>query len=112
MAFQELMGLSNRLLTDAQALAALTARLRLAELGVEGDPAVREQLDRVVDALGAREHIQELGEGERSVALSFARSYLAQAMDLVEIPPAQGRGATPIPCCSRRRVRPRRWWQA
>src|SRR5215207_4351599 len=72
MAFEELMGLSNRLLTNAQALAALTARLRLDDLGIEGDPSVRAELDRVVDALGAREHVQELGEGERSVVLSFA----------------------------------------
>ena len=90
MAFQELMGLSNRLLTDAQALAALTARLRLDELGVEGDPAVGAQLDRVVDALGAREHVEGLDEGERSVVLSFARSYLAQALDLVEDPGRAG----------------------
>lgn len=74
MAFQELMGISNRLLTNAQALAALTARLHLDELGIEGDPAVRAQLDRVIEALGAGQHIQELDDGERSVALSFARS--------------------------------------
>jgi ubiquinone/menaquinone biosynthesis C-methylase UbiE len=90
MAFEELMGVSNRLLTNAQALAALTARLRLDDLGIEGDPSVRAQLDRVVDALGGREHVQELGEGERSVVLSFARSYLAQAMDLVENPAQAG----------------------
>jgi 2-polyprenyl-3-methyl-5-hydroxy-6-metoxy-1,4-benzoquinol methylase len=89
-AFEELMGLSNRLLTDAQALAALTARLRLAELGVEGDPDVRVQLDRVVDALGAREHLEGLDDGERSVVLSFARSYLAQALELVEDPARVG----------------------
>ena len=90
MAFDELMGLSNRLLADAQALAALTARLRLDELGVEGDPDVRAQLDRVVDALGAREHVEGLDDGERSVVLSFARSYLAQALDLVENPGRAG----------------------
>ena len=90
MAFQELMGISNRLLTNAQALAALTARLRLDELGIEGDPAVRVQLDRVIEALGAGQHIQELDDGERSVALSFARSYLAQALDLVEEPARAG----------------------
>jgi predicted O-methyltransferase YrrM len=89
-ALEELMGLSNRLLTNAQGLAALTARLRLDELGVEGDPAVRAQLDRVVDALGVREHVQEIDEGERSVVLSFARSYLAQALDLVENPARAG----------------------
>ena len=90
MAFQELMGISNRLLTNAQALAALTARLRLDELGIEGDPAVRAQLDRVIEALGAEQHIQELDDGERSVAVSFARSYLAQALDLLEDPARAG----------------------
>ena len=90
MALQELMGLSNRLLTDAQALAALAARLHLDELGVEGDPAVRAQLDRVVDALEAREHVEGLDQGERSVLLSFVRSYLAQALDLVEDPARAG----------------------
>jgi hypothetical protein len=59
MAFQELMGLTNRLLVNAQALAALTARLRLDELGVDVDPAVRAQLDRVVEALGV-ESLAEL----------------------------------------------------
>ena len=79
MAFQELMGLTNRLLTNAQALSAVAARLRLDELGEEGDPAVRAQLDRVIDALDAREHVEALSAGERSVLLSVARSYLAQA---------------------------------
>src|SRR5688500_8085511 len=90
MAFEELMGLTNRLLTSAQALAALAARLRLDELGVDGDPAVRAQLDRVVGALGVRERLEGLDEGERSVLLSFARSYLAQALDLVEDPVRPG----------------------
>jgi 2-polyprenyl-3-methyl-5-hydroxy-6-metoxy-1,4-benzoquinol methylase len=85
-AFEELMGLTNRLLVHAQALAALTARLRLDQLGVEGDPAVRAQLDRVVEALDADEGIGTLTEQERSVLASLARSYLAQAVDLVEDP--------------------------
>lgn len=76
MAFKELIGLSNRLLTNVQGLAAIAARLRLDQLVVEGDPAVRVQLDRALDALGAREHVQELDEGERSMLLAFARSYL------------------------------------
>lgn len=90
MAFQELMELSNRLLTNAQGLAALAARLRLDQLGVEGDPAVRALLDQALDALGAREHVQELDEGERSMLLAFARSYLAQALDLVDDPARPG----------------------
>jgi len=84
------MGQTNRLLASAQALAALIARLRLDELGVEGDPAVRAQLDRVIDALGLREDYAALAAGERSVVVSFARSYLAQALDLVEEPARAG----------------------
>ena len=87
------MELSNRLLSNAQGLAALAARLRLDQLGVEGDPAVRAQLDRALDALGAlgaREHVQELDEGERSMLLAFARSYLAQGLELVDNPARAG----------------------
>jgi precorrin-6B methylase 2 len=90
MAFEEVMGLTNRLLTSAQALAALTARVRLDELGAEGDPAVREQLDRVVSALGVSEQIAKLDDGERAVVTAFARSYLAQALDLIEEPARAG----------------------
>lgn len=90
MAFEELMALANRHLVNAQALAALTARLRLDELRLEGDPAVRAQLDRVTDALGVREHLDGLDERERSVVVSFARSYLKQALDLVEAPERAG----------------------
>jgi ubiquinone/menaquinone biosynthesis C-methylase UbiE len=89
MAFDDLMGLTNRLLTSAQVLAAITARLRLDELGEQGDPAVRAQLDRVVDALGVG-GLDELDPRERSVLVSFARSYLAQAVDLVENPERTG----------------------
>ena len=86
MALDDAMALTNRLLTSADALAALTARLRLAELGDGGDPAVRAQLDRVADLLEARELLDGLDENERAIALSFARSYLRQALDLVEDP--------------------------
>ena len=90
MAFHELMELSNRLLTNAQGLAALAARLRLDQLGVEGDPAVRAELDHALEALGVREQVQELDEGERSMLLAFARSYLAQGLDLVDDPARAG----------------------
>ena len=76
----------NRLLTRADAPAAMTARLRLAELGDGGDPAVRAQLDRIADLLEARELYDGLGEQERAIVVSFARSYLRQALDLLEDP--------------------------
>lgn len=84
------MGLTNRLLPSAQALAALAARVRLEELGLDGDPAVRAQLDRVVDELGARDDVEALDERERPVVVSFARSYLAQALDLIDDPAREG----------------------
>lgn len=86
MAFDELMGLTNRLLANALALSALAARLKLDELGDEGDPVLREQLDRVLDELGVREQVSTLEPGERAVILAFTRSYLAQGLDLVDDP--------------------------
>ena len=90
MASEELMSLVNRLLGNTQALAAVTARLRLDELGERGDPAVRAQLDRVVAALGLEDALEKLDERDRSGALSFAHSYLAQAVNLVEDPARAG----------------------
>jgi SAM-dependent methyltransferase len=85
-AFDEVMGLTNRLLGDAQALAAVATRLRIDADGLDADPAVREQLDRVVDALGVREQLAALEPGERAVLIAFSRSYLSQAVDLLENP--------------------------
>jgi len=85
-ALDDVMGLTNRLLTSADALAAMTARLRLIDLGEEGDPAVRAQLDRVADALESRELYDALDERERAIVIAFSRSYLRQALDLVEDP--------------------------
>jgi len=86
MAFDELMGLTNRLLANALALAAVSARLRLDELGEAGDPELEAQLDRVISELGVGEQLDELEPGERAVLLSFSRSYLAQGLDLVDDP--------------------------
>lgn len=90
MAFGELMDLSNRLLASSHALSAIAARLHLDELGEDGDPAVRAQLDRVAGVLGVREQLDGLTEDERRVVLAFARSYLAQGIDLVENPARAG----------------------
>ncbi|HXV57502.1 MAG TPA: class I SAM-dependent methyltransferase [Gaiellaceae bacterium] len=90
MGFEEVMALTNRLLTSAQALAAVAARIRLDELEVAGDPAVRAQLDRVLGELGVADDVEALDERERSIVVSFARSYLAQALDLVDDPARGG----------------------
>lgn len=86
MALDDVMALTNRLLTSADALAAMTARLRLIDSGEDGDPAVRARLDRVADVLGAREHYDSLDAHERAIVVAFSRSYLRQALDLVEEP--------------------------
>ena len=86
MAFDELMGLTNRLLASALALSAVAARVRLDQLGDDGDPALRAQLDRVLDELDVREQLDTLSDEERAVLLSFARSYLAQGLDLIDDP--------------------------
>lgn len=86
MAFDELMGLTNRLLANALAVAAVAARIRLDQLGEEGDPALRAQIDRVLEELGVLEQVEALADGERAVLLSFARSYLAQGLDLIDDP--------------------------
>lgn len=86
MAFDELMGLTNRLLANALAIAAVAARVRLDQLGEEGDPALRAQIDRVLEELGVLEQVEALADGERAVLLSFARSYLAQGLDLIDDP--------------------------
>lgn len=98
MAFDELMGLTNRLLADALALAAMAARVRLDELGERGDSVLREQLDRVLDELGVREQLDGLEAGERAVLFAFARSYLAQGLDLIDDPsrPSSWSHADPI----------------
>jgi ubiquinone/menaquinone biosynthesis C-methylase UbiE len=90
MAFDELMGLTNRLLANAIALSAVAARLGLDESGAEGDPAVRAQLDRVIAELGIVDQLAQVGPGERSVLRSFSRSYLAQALDLIDDPARPG----------------------
>jgi len=86
MAFDELMGLTNRLLANALALSAVAARLELDVRGESGEPALRRQLDRVSDELGIGDQLAALDPGERAVLLAFARSYLAQGLDLVDDP--------------------------
>lgn len=90
MPLDDAMSLVGGLLTPAQALAAVTARLRLDDMGVPGDPALRAQLDRVVDALDAGKALDDLSDRDRSVVLAFARSYLRQALDLMEEPDRSG----------------------
>jgi 2-polyprenyl-3-methyl-5-hydroxy-6-metoxy-1,4-benzoquinol methylase len=83
------MALATRLLTQAEAAAALVARLELDATRDYGDAEVRAQLDRVVDALGARESCGSLSGRERAIVIGHVTTMLRQAMELVENP---GRG--------------------
>ena len=82
----ELLALTTRLQTQAEALAALVARLKLDASGEHGDPAVAAQLDRVAGALGATELCSTLDERERAMVIGQATTMLRQAMDLIEDP--------------------------
>ena len=86
MAIEAAMELTNRLLSSAQALAAITAQMRAKAEGRGLQPELHDAVDRVIDALGARSALDQLTEPERTVVAAFARSYLRQAADLVEYP--------------------------
>lgn len=82
--------LVDRLLVQAQALSAVVAHLRLLSSDVPGDPAVNAELQRVIDALGAKSALDSLSPGERDVLANLAQSYLGQAVDLAHDPTRSG----------------------
>ena len=84
--FNELLALTTRLLTQAEALAALVARLKLDAVGEPGDPDVAAQLDRVLDAIGASDLCASLDERERTTVIGHATTWLRQAMELIDDP--------------------------
>jgi predicted O-methyltransferase YrrM len=84
--FNELLALTARLLTQAESLAALVARLKLDAAGERGDPEVTAQLDRVMDVIGAAELSANLDERERTAVIGHATTMLRQAMELIEDP--------------------------
>ncbi|HUF64637.1 MAG TPA: class I SAM-dependent methyltransferase [Gemmatimonadaceae bacterium] len=86
MTMEDAMALTNRLLSQAQALGAVTAYLRMGEEGKEADPALRERIERIVDLLDARDALSGLSDQERSIVTSFARSYTRQALELMDEP--------------------------
>jgi len=88
--FNELIALVTRLLTEAEAVAALVARLELDATREYGDPEVRSQLDRVVEVIGARQLCGGLDERERTMVIGHATTMLRQAMELIERPDRAG----------------------
>jgi precorrin-6B methylase 2 len=88
--FNELQALTMRLVTDAETLAAVVARLKLDAAGERGDPDVTAQLDRVVDLIGATDLCTSLDERERATTVGHVTTMLRQAMDLISDPVRPG----------------------
>ena len=88
--FNELQALTERLVTQAEALAALVAQLKLDATGEPGDPEVTAALDRVVDVLGATDLCTNLDERERATVIGHVSTMLRQAMDLIDDPVRPG----------------------
>jgi precorrin-6B methylase 2 len=88
--FDELQALTMRLVTQAESLAALVARLKLDAAGEPGDPEVTAQLDRVVDLIGATHLCTDLDERERATVVGHASTMLRQAIDLIDDPVRPG----------------------
>jgi precorrin-6B methylase 2 len=88
--FNELQALTMRLVTEAEALAALVARLKLDATGESADPEVAAQLDRVVDLIGATDLCANLEARERATVVGHATTMLRQAIELIEDPVRPG----------------------
>jgi 2-polyprenyl-3-methyl-5-hydroxy-6-metoxy-1,4-benzoquinol methylase len=84
--FNELLALTTRLLTQAEALAALVARLKLDAAGEPGDLEVAAQLDRVLDVIGASDLCASIDERERATVIGHATTWLRQATELIDDP--------------------------
>jgi SAM-dependent methyltransferase len=82
--FDDAFGTVMRLSTAAEALAALTARLRADVEGIDLDPDVAARIDAVVSQLGV-DVAQLTPEQARRLAMA-ARSFLLQAADLLADP--------------------------
>ncbi len=88
--FNEMQALTTRLITQAEALAALVARLKLDASGEPGDPETTAQLDRVLDLIGATDLCADLDERERTTVIGHATTMLRQTLDLVDDPVRPG----------------------
>ena len=88
--FNEMQALVMRLVTEAESLAALVARLKLDAAGERGDPEVTAQLDRVMGLIGATDLCADLEERERATVIGHATTMLRQAIDLIDDPVRPG----------------------
>lgn len=90
MAYEQMMRVTAPLIADAEAVAALAARMNLDALGEAGDPDVRAALDRVVSALTVPGLFDDLDEMERRSIVGTVTSFLKQALELIENPGRRG----------------------
>ena len=90
MSFDQVMQRTDEMVRQAQSLAAMAARLRLRQLELDGDEAVNAQLERVSDALGTRALYDDLTPEQAAMIAAYTRSYLRQAVDLIEDPARAG----------------------
>ncbi|MGD9528763.1 SAM-dependent methyltransferase [Pseudonocardia sp.] len=85
MGFDDLVGTTQRLNVSVEALAALTAELRVRAEGLEPAPEVRAALADVVAALGVGD-LDDLAPAQLGPVVGFSRAFFRQAQELVEGP--------------------------
>jgi SAM-dependent methyltransferase len=90
MGYEQMMGVTAPLIASAEAAAALAARMKLDELGEEGDPTVRAALDRVVSALSVPGLFDDLDETARRSTIGTVTAFFKQALELIEDPGRPG----------------------
>jgi precorrin-6B methylase 2 len=85
MTFEEIMPKVMQWSTAAEALAALSAHLTLAQSGTEAPPEIADALRKVLDAAGLTD-IDQLPPPQQAMVASLAKLYVHQASELVEAP--------------------------
>lgn len=85
MGFEDVMGAVKQWSDSAQALAALGAQLALLEPGTDGPPEVADALRTVSSAAGLS-GLEDVPPQQRAIALALIRTYLHQAVDLLDDP--------------------------
>jgi hypothetical protein len=107
MGYEQMMAVTAPRIAGAEAVAALTARMKLDATGEVGDPEVRHALDRVVAAMTVPGLFEDLDETERQSAIGTVTSFIKQALELIENPGRSGGWVYTDPRCCRARVRAR-----
>ena len=90
MGYEQMMAVLGPMITGAEAVAALAARMKLDTLGETGDPDVRAALDRVVSAMSGPGFFDDIDEGQRQATVGFVTGLLKQALELIENPGRAG----------------------